>query len=198
MSHTFESVLAIYNAKAEAAGHPSGARVDDWRAAIARAIVERDAPALKVICNGCNPVALSVFGEVAGIKPPRTQRDQWKAVKAFCNYSDEQDAAAEATRKADLDAKSAAFDMKCALGAAEAFKVRDEDGTVINGREWLERRMASGFSSLRGSKRGAVTVYDLMKPQCSTFYRLTARGWAPVAALARAMAASGKLTVTTV
>lgn len=197
MSHTFESILAVYGAKAEAAGHATGARVDEWRAAIARAIIERDAPALKVVCNGCNPVALSVFCEVAGIKPPRTQRDQWKAVKAFCGYSDEQEAAAEAARKADQDAKSAAFDLKCASGAAEAFKVRDEDGTVINGREWLERRIASGFNTLRGSKRGAVTVYDLMMPQCSTFYRLTARNWAPVAALARAHAASGKLTLIT-
>ena len=195
MSVTFESILATYEAKALAAGHAPSGRACEWRSEIARAIVDRNAPALKVLANGCNPTGLAVFCEVAGIKVPRTQRDQWAAIKAFCCYSDDLDAAAEGKAAAARETKAAARDLEWARNAADHLRVRDDAGNVVTGRQWLESKIADGFNTLRAEKRGgAVTVYDLVKPGESAFYRLTARNWAPVAKYARAMQSAGLLT----
>ena len=191
---TLAAVLAVYNAKAAAAGHPPLGRSADWRETISQAIVNRDAPALKVLANGCNPTGLAVLFEVAGLgKPPRTQRDQWAAIKAWCGYSPEAEATAEAEAKAARDANAAARDLDWTGRAADAFRVRDGSDT-LTGREWLDRRISEGFTLLTNAKRGAVAVYDLRRPGDAVFYRLTSRNWAPVAALARAYAAAGKLS----
>lgn len=183
---TYESILALYNAKAEAAGHATGDRVCEWRSAIARAIVARDALALRVLANGVNPTGLALFCEVAGIKIPRTQRDQWAAIMAFCDYTPEQEAARVATETAKREARAAARDLEWSRRAAEGMRIRTEAGTVT-GREWLDSAIADGFNTLRARKRGAVTVYDLVKPGSSTFFQLTGKGWKAVSDYARAL-----------
>jgi hypothetical protein len=190
MNHTLESIIALYNAKADAAGQPIRPHVCEWRATISRAIVERDAPALKVLANGVNPTGLAVFCEVAGIKAPRTQRDQWAAIKAFCGYSEEQDAARVEARKAELAQAAVTREVEWSARAAERVSINMGSGVTMTGREWVDSAIADGWTRLSSWKRGAATAYGLARPGESTVRCMDGKGWGPIARYARAVLAS--------
>ena len=139
----------------------------------AEKIAKKDAYGLKFLANGLNDKGKKVFSQVTGVKLPKQQGETWKAIRAWGGITEEQDATNEATRKAVITKNSAENAIKFAADNAKRV-VMSADG--MNGKDWIEKQVADGFTELRSQKVGAKTNYFLVKPGESSGYNLTKKG----------------------
>lgn len=126
-------------------------------------------PLIQMFVHGQFDASEDVFRQITGVKIHGLSAAAKKAaLYKWANWTPEQIAEAEAEVQARKDAaeeKYKQYDLKEAVFGAwiglDRIKVKEKDGTITTGQDFVLKTVASGFDKAHSQKKGAAIVYGL-------------------------------------
>ncbi|MFL9995285.1 hypothetical protein PQR34_32190 [Paraburkholderia sediminicola] len=158
----------LYQLQRQMALLDRGRSTYEWPNRFATGLAERNGEYLLSVLDTAddwNKLSKQVVREMLGVKirglKPSHRR---RAIFSLCGFDEAQQAKWEQQAVATQAQKDREREAKEAREQAQSVKFRVEDGSVLNGAEFVDQAIADGFSEIRSERKGASRVYLLVNP----------------------------------
>lgn len=151
----------------------------EWPNRFATGLAERNVEYLLSVLDTAddwNKLSKQVVRELLGVKIRGLKpSDRRRAVFALCGFDEPQQATWEQQAAAAQAQKDREREEKEARERAQTVRFRVEDGSVLNGAEFVDKAISDGFSEIRSERKGASSIYLLVNPTRGLARKLKAK-----------------------
>ncbi|MFM0616143.1 hypothetical protein PQR37_18940 [Paraburkholderia nemoris] len=169
----------LYQLQRQMALLDHGRSTYEWPNRFATGLAERNVEYLLSILDTAddwNKLSKQVVREMLGVKIRGLKpSDRRRAVFALCGLDESEQATWEQQAAAAQAQKDREREEKEAHERAQTVKFRVEDGSVLNGAEFVDKAISDGFSEIRSERKGASSVYLLVNPTRGLARKLKAK-----------------------
>ncbi|MGQ7932161.1 hypothetical protein [Paraburkholderia sp. D1E] len=169
----------LYQLQRQMALLDHGRSTYEWPNRFATGLAERDVEYLLSVLDTAddwNRLSKQAVREILGVKIRGLKpSDRRRAVFALCGLDEAEQANWERQAAAKKAQKNREREAKEAREQAQTVKFRVEDGSVLNGAEFVDQAISDGFSEIRSERKGASRIYLLVNPARGLARKLKAK-----------------------